>query len=73
MSTSPIPYVQAAKPQGTLFGEENPSGLISVVDTSFFVDHDEPLRALEAIKRNRHWPLGDLPDGYEYLLMLEIR
>ncbi len=75
MAGSPIAYVRDAKLCGTLF---NPSGsaaeaneLVSGVDTEFFVDHEEPLSALSWLREQNMWPLGDLPDGHEFLLVFE--
>jgi hypothetical protein len=70
LKTSPIPYVKDAKPCGTLFEPKDLTGLVSGVNTEFFVDHDEPLKALKLIRQDWQWPLGDLPDGHEYLLVL---
>lgn len=69
MKDSPIDYVATAVVAGSLFREDS-TGLISGVDTNFFVDHEEPLHALNHVKSFRHWPLGDLPDGHEFLLVL---
>lgn len=59
------------KPHGTLFKDE--SEMVSGVDTGFFVDHDEPNAALEAIKNDLPWPLGDLAEGHEFLLIIQHR
>ncbi len=49
MAGSPIPYVREVRLCGSLFQPDgaSQSGLISGVDTNFFVDHEEPLRAPE--------------------------
>ncbi|TWU71603.1 hypothetical protein ED733_003298 [Metarhizium rileyi] len=70
MEKSPIQYVKEAVVRGTLFNQEDSSGLISGVDTGFFVDHEEPLQALQQVRDNHSWPLGTLPDGHEYLLIV---
>jgi hypothetical protein len=70
MKASPIPYIKNAKLSGTLFDSDDSTGLVSGVNTGFFVDHEEPLEALELVKQYWQWPLGDLPDGQEYLLIL---
>ena len=72
MNASPVEYVRRAAPRGTVFDEEDSSGLVSGVDSGFHVDHTEPLEVLEAV-RQEYWPLGDLPDGYEFLLLLHPR
>lgn len=71
MKTSPIPYIQEAKLCGTLFKHEDLTGLFCGVDTGFFVDHKEPLEALEWVQQSWQWPLGNLPDGHEFLLVLQ--
>jgi len=71
--TSPIPYIRNAELCGTIFDVRDTSGMVSGVNTSFFVDHTEPLEALAEVEREWQWPLGRLPDGYEYLLMLPAR
>lgn len=75
MVRSPIAYVKEGKPCGQIF-EDNPesgvNSLVSGVDTGFFVDHQEPLEALKWIQENGgSWPLGDLPEGHEFLLVFE--
>ncbi|UPL02583.1 hypothetical protein LCI18_013517 [Fusarium solani-melongenae] len=70
MKASPIDYVATAVVAGSLFCKEDSTGLISGVDTNFLVDHEELLHALNHVKSFRHWPLGDLPDGHEFLLIL---
>ena len=44
---SPISYVKDAELRGGLFDPKDTSGAISSVYTNFFVDHTEPLEALE--------------------------
>ncbi|KAI1127346.1 hypothetical protein F5Y10DRAFT_242837 [Nemania abortiva] len=70
MKASPISYVRDSGLRGTLFDEKDCTGLVSGVDTKFLVDHDEPLEALERIRERWDWPLGELPDGHEYLLII---
>ena len=78
MQASPIPYVRDAKLSGSVFdsvdsSDANRKGLLSGVDTDFFVDHDEPLAALADVQQDGEveWPFGDLPDGHEFLLICE--
>ncbi|KAJ5611996.1 hypothetical protein N7510_005190 [Penicillium lagena] len=73
MSTSPIPYIRDAELCGTLFNSDDANGIVSGVNTNFFVDHKEPLDALELVQKLWQWPLGDLPDGYEYLLIMPAK
>lgn len=73
MKASPIPYIRDAEPCGRLFDPEDTTGMVSGVNTRFWVDHEEPLEALKSIYQDWQWPLGDLPDGREYLLILQAR
>ncbi|KAJ5917526.1 hypothetical protein N7466_011080 [Penicillium verhagenii] len=73
MSTSPIPYIRDAKLCGTVFDANHSSGIVSGVNTNFFVDHTEPLKALAIVKNEWQWPLGKLLDGHEYLLILPAK
>ncbi|KAM0343898.1 hypothetical protein ACHAPU_008061 [Fusarium lateritium] len=73
MEASPIGYVKEAILSGSLFHTTAYGGLISGVDTGFFVDHEEPLNALEHVRAVRNWPLGDLPDGHEYLVLIPAK
>ena len=73
MKVSPVEYVRHAKLRGSLFDPQDISGAISSVDTEFFVDHTEPLEALERVRGGLYWPLGELFDGYEFLLIIETR
>ncbi|KAJ5251126.1 hypothetical protein N7489_001536 [Penicillium chrysogenum] len=73
MKSSPIPYIQNATLRGTIFQPEDTSGMVSGVNTGFFVDHEEPQKVLQAVRGNWQWPLGDLPDGHEYLLVMPAK
>ncbi|KAJ5965258.1 Acyl-CoA N-acyltransferase [Penicillium waksmanii] len=69
LSNSPIQYIRDAQLHGSLFGTGS-DGMVSGVDTGFFVDHTEPNSALQAIQTNLNWPLGNLVEGHEYLLLI---
>ncbi len=73
MAASPVTYVKNAKLRGTVFDPGDTSGLVSSVDSGFFVDHNEPLEALAWLREDMEWPLGELFDGHEFLLVLEAR
>jgi hypothetical protein len=73
MKASPINYVKDAGLRGSLFDPEDTSGVVSSVYTKFFVDHTEPLEALAWVREGLDWPLGELLDGYEFLLMIAVR
>ena len=72
MMASPINYVNQAKLRGAIFDHTN-NGLVSGVDTEFYVDHEEPMAALHEIRQSLKWPLGDLPEGHEFLLVLSYK
>jgi hypothetical protein len=74
MKASPIAYVKDAELRGSLFDPEDASGAVSSVYTKFFVDHTEPLEALAWVREGLvDWPLGELLDGYEFLLVIAVR
>ena len=73
MKVSPIRYIRDAKLRGNLFDPEDASGLVSSADTGFLVDHEEPLEALAWVRESIDWPLGELHDGHEFLIVLEVR
>jgi GNAT superfamily N-acetyltransferase len=71
MAASPVSYVREAELKGSLFGQEDAEG-VCCADTMFWVDHAEPLAALAVVKeRGVAWPFGHLPDGCEFLLLVE--
>lgn len=73
MKASPVGYVRDANLRGKLFDPKDTSGLVSSVDTGFFVDHEEPLEALAWVRESMEWPLGELLDGHEFILILQAR
>ncbi|KAI9879999.1 MAG: hypothetical protein M1830_006116 [Pleopsidium flavum] len=73
MKASPVSYIKDAKPTGNLFNPKAADGTVSCLNTSFFVDHTEPLEALEGIREQMDWPLGELIDGHEFLVIVEAR
>ncbi|KAK0723237.1 hypothetical protein B0T26DRAFT_772653 [Lasiosphaeria miniovina] len=73
IGASPVSYIKDAKLCGDLFDPDDTSGLISGVNTFFFVDHEEPLQALTSIQQDWKWPFGSLPEGKEFLLLLKTR
>jgi hypothetical protein len=73
MEASPIGYVKDAKLRGSVFSPGDTSGLVSCVDSGFFVDHTEPLEALAWVQEEMDWPLGELLDGHEFLVIFEAR
>lgn len=73
MHVSPIRYVKEAKLCGRLFHPEDATGVVSSVDTDFWIDHTEPLEVLARTRDRLDWPLGDLHDGHEFLLVAEVK
>lgn len=73
MRTAPVDYVRNARLRGSLFGDDEVEGITSSADTGFFVDHTEPLEALALAREYVDWPLGDLHNGHEFLLIVEAR
>lgn len=71
IKASPVPYVRDSEVKGSLFDPNDPAGLVCGVDSGFPIDHTEVLEALESV-RPWGWPLGDLPDGYEFLLLFPV-
>src|SRR6266498_1606026 len=73
MKSSSISYVRGAKLHGILFNPDDTDGAVSCVDTGFFIDHSEPLEALASVRETMERPLGELLDGHEFLLILQVR
>lgn len=73
MEASLIGYAKDAKPCSSVFSPRDTSGLVLCVDSEFFFDPTEPLKALEYVRWWMNLPLGDLFDGHEFLLILEAR
>ena len=73
MKASPVRYIRDAKLRGKLFNPDDTSGLVSSVDTGFYVDHGEPLEALAWVRESMEWPLGELIDGHEFILIIQPR
>src|SRR5437016_5793346 len=73
MKASPVGYVRDSKLRGKLFNPDDTSGLVSSVDTGFYVDHEEPLEALAWVRESMEWPLGELMDGHEFILIIQAR
>jgi hypothetical protein len=71
---SPITYLQPSNIdlRGSLFQNEYDNGVICSVFTQFYVDHHEPLEALEVFKKAGRWCLGELLDGHEFLIVVPV-
>ena len=69
MATTPIEYLMNVRLVGSLFEDnDGTSGAISCAFTEFYVNHDEPLAALESFKEKRGWS----PEGHEFLVILPV-
>ena len=74
MASCPVTYVRDAKLRGAPFEDATIDETISCADTQFWVDHGEPDEALSVIKdKGINWPLGYLPEGHEYLLIVKLK
>ncbi|KAK2018661.1 hypothetical protein LZ32DRAFT_634731 [Colletotrichum eremochloae] len=71
LKASPITYIREAKLRGSLFHCDDTSGMVSGVDSNYYVDHAEPFEALAWFKEGGNWPLGELPEGHEFLFLVE--
>ena len=72
LASTPIDYLKDAKPCGSLFDENCTTGAVSCLDTKFYLDHHEPLDALNIFKSNGRWCLGELPEGNEFLIIVPV-
>jgi GNAT superfamily N-acetyltransferase len=72
MDSCPVSYVKGSRLKGELFNLPKKHGAISCAKTGFWVDHKETLNALKILKRRGVlWPLGELPEGSEFLVVLK--
>lgn len=69
LRSTPVEYLKKAELRGILF-EEAPKepGSVCCLFTSFYVDHIEPM---EARSKFNGWPLGELPEGHEFLVLVK--
>lgn len=71
--TTSVEYLKSTPLRGSLFQNDYSPGIISSIFTEFYVDHTEPLAALQEYKdKHGDWPLGELFDGHEYFLAVPI-
>ncbi|KAH7162634.1 hypothetical protein B0J13DRAFT_15420 [Dactylonectria estremocensis] len=69
---SPVQYIRDAELCGSLFDPNDSTGLIMGVNSKFYVDHHEALEALESLRKGGWpWPLGELPEGHEFMFLFE--
>lgn len=52
-------------------GMKQEEGTVCVADSGFWVDHTEPVAVLACVREEREWPLGKLPEGCGWLVLVE--
>ncbi len=45
---------------------------VSLINTQFYVNQSQASEALDNYKKEKRWGLGDLFEGHEYVLVLEL-
>ncbi|EPQ52659.1 hypothetical protein GLOTRDRAFT_46421 [Gloeophyllum trabeum ATCC 11539] len=71
LRSTPIGYLKASL-VGGLFGTSGDMDAVSCLFTKYFVDHREPREVLQSYKNAGRWPLGDLPPGHEFLVLVPV-
>jgi hypothetical protein len=86
LAACPVEYVSSAKLRGAVFTDregatqedriqdeamKQEEGTVCVADSGFWVDHTEPVAVLACVREEREWPLGKLPEGCEWLVLVE--
>ncbi|KAI0352901.1 hypothetical protein OH77DRAFT_1408106 [Trametes cingulata] len=69
VACAPVTFLKNA-PLGSAF-HGVPGGSYSA-NTGFFVDHAEPLQILQSYVEEDKWPFGELPNGYEFLVLVPV-
>jgi hypothetical protein len=69
MASSPVEYVRNA--QLVSRDSDNGGTVCCCASTDFWVDHAEPLAVLEEVKQRVAWPLGELSEGCEFLVLVK--
>ncbi len=67
---STVKYLRQAQLRGALFEVNVDDCGVSLADTTFYVDHDEPEEVLNSYVEQKKWCLGTLREGHEFLLVL---
>ena len=73
LKSTPVAYLRGAELHGTLFGTQQAAGegVVTSVNTNYWIDHTEPLAVIKAFAQSaRGWPLGNLPEGHEFLVIV---
>ena len=69
LESSTVQYLRNAQVRGSLF-EEATDGSISVANTEYFIDHEEPDAILRYYVEKKQWPLGTLKEGHEFAVIM---
>ncbi|KAI0342681.1 hypothetical protein BDW22DRAFT_1330234 [Trametopsis cervina] len=79
LASSPAPFLRGRALRGSLFhpadaqDEKEDDGTVSLVDTAFFVAHEEPQTVLDEYKHTGEpWVLGGLAEGYEFCVIAPL-
>jgi hypothetical protein len=67
-----IPYLVDKPLIGSLFQQTSDDGPRLQIDTGFYTDHTEPLEALSKLPADVNWPLGQLLDGHEFVVVFSV-
>lgn len=85
-AASPVEYISRAHLRGSIFinhrggiqvgGVEDEGGTphdgsVCVADSGFWVDHTEPMAVLASVSEEHEWPLGELPEGCEWVVLVQ--
>lgn len=70
---SPIPYVRDSPVSGRVFDRAGRSKLMPGVDSGFFVNRQELGRCIHWFMDTKTWPLGAIPAGHEYLMLVSSK
>ncbi|EMD35925.1 hypothetical protein CERSUDRAFT_156662 [Gelatoporia subvermispora B] len=71
LAASPVPYIAVSAPHGSLFDPACADGSVSSANTTFLIDHAGFRDALELFEARNAWPLGALPQGHEFLVIVD--
>ncbi|TBU38820.1 hypothetical protein BD309DRAFT_873564 [Dichomitus squalens] len=69
LKSSTVQYLRNAQLHGSLF-EDATDGSISLANTEYFIDHDEPNAVLRHYIEKKQWPLGILKEGHEFAVVI---
>ncbi|OCH85089.1 hypothetical protein OBBRIDRAFT_342511 [Obba rivulosa] len=73
LASSPVTYLASATLHGTLFDPACASGAVSAAFTDFYIEHAGFREALELFEERGAWTLGALPEGHEFLVIVDTK